>query len=78
MFFSNISCEKLKCKLPSLHCLAELDKIDFWLVRIFALLPYIKKYISKHRAGCSCNLYVARNCTQENFRNVKGQMPFST
>ena len=29
---------------------------------------FIKKYISKHRAGCSCNLYIARNCTQENVR----------
>ena len=25
-----------------------------------------KKYISKHGAGCSGNLYIARNCTKEN------------
>ena len=26
------------------------------------------QYASKHRAGCSCNLYMARNCTQENVK----------
>ena len=28
----------------------------------------MKRYISKHRAGCSCNFYNARNCTQENVK----------
>ena len=45
------------------------NRIENYYHHIGEQLAFYKKmHISKHRGGCSCNICIARNCTQENVR----------
>ena len=45
---------------------------------------FIKKYVSKHRARCSCNLYIVRNeefqiyLTKTVLKRMSNARPYST
>ena len=45
---------------------------------------FIKKYVSKHRARCSCNLYIVRNeefqiyLTKTVLKRLSNARPYST
>ena len=75
MGVSDIKCHQLTINInlfKQLNINQIFDKIQMILMMKTSIsnnrISRLKKYISKQRVGCSCNLYNARNCTQENVK----------